>query len=509
MNNGFSEILKKVIIDCNANIAEYEAGGVSRNSFEYIYQINVRNIYYGNLHTSISGIYPRGWDIYFKNSTPALFLLLFLIVFAPAVYIGAEKSKSVIFPTVNGRIKTSVSRFCAYFILISLFVISVNLINLLICEMVCGLSPANTLIQSFELFSLSPLVMKAGVLFIIETAVRIGVCVVFGAFCLLITMCLNSYSVVFIIPLVFVGINYYIYTSQIIGRFGFFQNTNMYALLDSKLLFGKYNVIKLSGRLFEQYSFVLYLYLAIFIICLTVILLLTLRRKESRNVFKNKIIKSIPRFPAFTLKSNSLFGFELRKSLFSSRMLIITLIFLCFGLFVVSSKYTDTKSQYDVLYKTYALRLDGKWTQEKSDYINSQREWINYILSKKNETEESFKNNEISYDDYKAYINYYLEAFAKDKPLLAVEAQEQYILAKAAEGKDIWFVYETGYNKLFFGEVDLILFLLVITACAPVFADEYRLDFDVQLRCTVKGRGSTFVIKYIYNNFYFYSISRV
>lgn len=502
LHTGFSETLNSVISDCNANIAEYKTGGVSESSFEYIYQINVRNTYYNNLHTSFNDINPRGWDIYFKNNIPAIFLLLFIILSAPAVYIGAEQSKSVIFPTVNGRIKTAASRFCAYFILIALFVISVNITNLLICATVCGLSPLSTLIQSFESFSLAPIIMNVGVLFTVETAVRIGVCVVFGAFCLFTSMCLHSYALVFILPLAFGGLNYYINTLQVVGRFGFLQNTNLFAFLDSKLLFSKYNVINLSGRLFEQYSFSLYLYIAIFILCLIIILLLNLKRKGSYFAFTNKILRSIPHVPVLSFKTNSIFTYEVEKSLLASRMLIITLIFLGVGLFFTSSKYDNTKSQYEVFYKAYALRLDGEWTQEKSDYIKSEREWISSILSQKDEIDEAFKNSKVKYDDYKTYMNKYYEASAKDKPLSAIEAQEQYIMTEASEGKEVWFIYETGYNKLFYGSFNIVLFLLVITACAPVFADEYRLGFDAQLRCTLKGRGHTFFLKFIYITFF-------
>jgi hypothetical protein len=147
--------------------------------------------------------------------------------------------------------------------------------------------------------------------------------------------------------------------------------------------------------------------------------------------------------------------------------------------------------------------LQGELTIEKSEFISAEREFINDILVKQDEMLEKYLLEEINFDEYREYLTDYNYAYSRNEILAVIENHLYYIeKTTAVKNIDTWFIYDTGWKKLFHSGFDIILYSLILLLFAGIFADEYTGksssgSFIQILRTTKKGRKRTFRAKLI------------
>ncbi len=285
----------------------------------------------------------------------------------------------------------------------------------------------------------------------------------------------------------------------------FIRAVNLMSISTSSTILDRYRAIRIGDTPLSYISviiitFVLVVVLTAFIIlkyshCYTV--------KNASPIKIKRRTLSIPLQNSFVFKrefSMSLFISELYKLIISSKLFLVIAILFLVKLSIVYIDFHSTKSFADEIYNYYTNELSGPIDEEKRTYISNERKYILETLNNYASMSDAYANGEISLDDYRAYLSDYNYAFSHDEIFKQIESHVSYIDKMANEGKEAWFVYDTGWKKLLTRGFDWSLYALVLILCSNVFAAEYNTrtsseGFHQILRTTKHGRKKTFYQK--------------
>jgi hypothetical protein len=224
-----------------------------------------------------------------------------------------------------------------------------------------------------------------------------------------------------------------------------------------------------------------------------------LDKAKNLSVNISKKISSV--LPKRQTYSFSIFAAETYKTLIIKRYIFVVIVLIIAKCYISNNDFTAVKSYSDAVYKEYMTTLSGELTDKKRDFIITERTNINDILAKKDEMFEKYLTEKINFVEYREYINEYNYAYSRNELFARIENHTRYIeKVKIEKNVDGWFVYDTGWKKLFHNEFDIILYVLVLLLFAGIFADEYTSKsssggFAQILRTSKNGRKRTFALK--------------
>ena len=140
--------------------------------------------------------------------------------------------------------------------------------------------------------------------------------------------------------------------------------------------------------------------------------------------------------------------------------------------------------------------LEGPLTEEKLEYLANERAAINEVMSRQTAMQEAYIAKEISFTEYNEYLDDYNYAYSRSDLLREIEDHADYLQRqKEKTGIDGWFMYDTGWKKLYTGDADLFLYTSILLLLTGTFASEYISKsssggFAQILRSTKNGRDS-------------------
>ncbi|MBQ9716850.1 MAG: hypothetical protein IJV76_02565, partial [Clostridia bacterium] len=201
--------------------------------------------------------------------------------------------------------------------------------------------------------------------------------------------------------------------------------------------------------------------------------------------------------------SHSLILAEVFKTLISSRFIVIVLLILCVKTWYSYDTNSPVNSYADAVYKEYMTTLEGEVTEEKLAYLAEERAMIGETLAKQTAMQQAYVNEEITFDEYRDYLSDYNYAYSRSELLSVIEKHADYLARKEAEtGVRGWFIYDTGWQKMYSEDADLFLYTAILLLLTGSFAAEYVSKsssggFAQLLRSTKNGRHKTFYAKLI------------
>lgn len=142
-------------------------------------------------------------------------------------------------------------------------------------------------------------------------------------------------------------------------------------------------------------------------------------------------------------------------------------------------------------------------TEEKLAYLAEERAMIDETLGKQSMMQQAYVNEEITFDEYREYLSDYNYAYSRSELLTVIEKHASYLQQKEAEiGVKGWFIYDTGWQKMYSEDADLFLYAAILLLLTGSFAAEYVSKsssggFAQLLRSTKNGRHKTFYAKLI------------
>ena len=513
-----------VLDNARANLSEFETMGIPADSFTYRYQLRVIDLYETARDTVSIGVeHTRGWSEYFAYDTVNIFLFLIILMLGATVF--AQERQSGFLPILRttryGRARTAVSKILTMLIVSSVFVLLFTASTWAVFGLRLGYSSSNNAIQVLEAFTLSPYRLTVGEYFLITVGVRLLSCALFGAAVMALSTLLGNDVLIYLAGLGVGGINLMLSFLPGSGTLAPLKYLNLISAAAVDPLFVRYRALGVFGAVAGYVPLMLCgCSMLLIALCFaaghryvcgmiavrpaavdrarSAVMMLTARLRAAWQSRGREERRSVQRARRYSL---SLTAAETFKMLISSRALAMILAILCLKVGYAARTYENKGTYADHVYHEYMTELEGPLTEEKLEYLREERAAINGILSRKEQMQAAYMAEEITFEEYRAYLSDYNDAYSRDELLAVVEEQAAYLVGvRERTGKTGWFLYDTGWRKLYDSGADLFLYTAVLLLLTGIFASEYASrsssgGFAQILRSTRNGRRRTFTAK--------------
>ncbi|MBR4205732.1 MAG: hypothetical protein IKQ92_09670 [Clostridia bacterium] len=517
-SEGYPARLEKVIDAAKANLSEFRRMGISEDSYAWKYQTEVIRRYEAMRGTVKIGVeYVRGWGDYFDYRLGDVLLFLLLILLCSVVFTQEKQAGflPVLRASKRGRGKTATLKIALTLCVTLLFVLLFTLTSWTAFGLRIGFSSAENALQALPQFTYSPYRITVGNYFALTVLVKLFSASVFASLLLAVSNLLRSPVLNYIAGLGLYGVN------LLLGRLDASKaaaHLNLVSAAAANSLFTRYRAVNLFSSAAAMVPVMLTLFALLLLGGAVLAAWLHTRGGEAVSIpFAGTVIASVltawARFRTSLRQriagragkrrrarsySLSLFWAEVFKTLVSSRFLILLLVLLAAKGWYSARLYEARPSYADAVYREYMTFLEGELTPEKSEWIAGERARLSGILAEKTRMEEAFLNGELSYAQYRDYLSEYSSAEARSDLFTVIEEHERYLAARGSG----WFVYDTGWRRLFSGDADLFLYTAVLLLLTGSFAGEYVSrsssgGFAQILRATKLGRRETFRAKLV------------
>lgn len=519
----YPDVLDKVIDRAWANLDAFADMGITEDSFTYRYQLRVIELYElmrDNVEIGVE--YTRGWDEYFAYDTVNIFIFVMLIMLGSVIF--AQEKQSGFLPIMrtakNGRAKTAIAKIITMLLLTVIFVLMFTLSTFAVYGLRIGYSSPNNVIQALDTFTLSPYQITIGQYFAITIGVKLLTFAVFSMIILALSVVFYNYILIYFAGLGLFGLNFLLYTLSYIDANSVFKNLNLVATAAGNPLFVRYRAMNFFGAVAGFVPSMCVIFSLLIAACAVVTVFLYVKgtsgirigwidnlaawcmTKAAELRHKFAVVKVERKHRARTY-SHSLILAEVFKTLISSRFIVIVLLILCVKTWYSYDTNTPSNSYADAVYKEYMTTLEGEVTDEKLAYLAEERAMINETLSKQTAMQQAYVNEEITFDEYRDYLSDYNYAYSRSELLSVIEQHADYLAEKEREtGVRGWFIYDTGWQKMYAEDADLFLYAAILLLLTGSFAAEYASrsssgGFAQLLRSTKNGRHKTFYAKLI------------
>lgn len=507
--------IQNVMDHAYANLSEFDALGIQENSYIVNYQRKVIECYENaKNHVKIGLEYTRGWDDYFSYDVVNIFIFFMVITVATAAFTEEKTSGflQLLRCSKNGRTQTAIAKISVVLILTFIIVFSFIIESWILILFTVGYSNPINAIQSFDMFLYCPYIITVGAYFWISFAVKMMTFFMIVSILLLVSVFAYHYVTTFSVGLCLLGAGIVINVINISAD----NPLHIFNFLDAAAgtpLFERYRAYNIFDKTVGSVEFT-----AIMFIILTMAMLLftILKYNFGSNGVNIKILDRVYSkvrdfFCKFSLLyrrntkqaySLSLFVAEFYKTLISSPMWMIVVLLLATKCCINVNLYHPNESYSDRIYKEYMTILSGEMTDEKRQYLMEERNRIDTVLAKKDDMQLLYAKDEIPFDEYRSYLSEYNYAYSRNECFLIVENHAAYIDNLEKEEKQAWFLYDTGWKRLFSADTDWTLYFVLVLLFTSVFSKEFHGrsssgNFAQIMRVTKNGRNKSLIHKYL------------
>lgn len=504
------------IIQLSKNtLNEFDVNNVDNNSYAYKYQLNIISKYTTLFDEVKLGLeYNRGWDIFFKYTSLDIFVFLSILILSSSIFTYEKKCGTLLILkcTKHGREKLSISKsislIFSILVLCFLFIGSTWLIILTFC----GYSNINNAIQIFNDFAFCPYILTIGQYLLLFLSYKLLSYVVFSFSIIILSIFFYNIALSYISGVCIYAINFYFNLSTYSNHNNPIKYLNLVSVASPNQLFERYRALNINNNVIDYNIITIIIYILIIFISWILVINIYSSRNE-RSIFNTYIVKSKSKntarfnnhpsifFNNFKHKQSLLIA-ENHKTLVASKLILLVVFFFILKVLISINTLQPIQSYAESTYYEYMSLLAGANNEDKMEYLDNERSYINDIISRRGEVQNSYISGNMIFEEYSDFLDEYNYAYSRNPILSQIEHHAGYIDLIKSDKTQPWYVYDTGWKKLFFGNFDWTLYILLIILFSGVFVIEYEGKtsaggFSQILRVTKNGRFKTFSRKYL------------
>lgn len=511
--NAYATRMQKAVERAELNLRELRAMGISDDSYNSQFQMTImeRYAYLGeNVRIPVEHIY--GWDTYFSYDSVVLLLFLILTVVVAAV-ISCDSSADfdrVIHCTRLGKAGTIRAKMGVICIASVALTLLFSLTSFAVVALRCGLSSPQTVIQALSGYELAQYVMSIGEYFAVSLLVRVLSCLAFIALLSALAVHLRDQLLICGAGVLFSAGNLLLYLLPYGGAEPAYKYLNFMSVMLGEPLFLRFRALNGFGSVWAYVPVALVACgVCVVVGSLWAVLLYPQlrsgrargkRAKELVAYVTGRVGKHLTPKARIRRRPHTLWSAEVQK-LTARRGLILLVLLLIIGKTVYTIRDFNPLSSYtDKIFLSYMTEYGGPVTDEKLTALENERAEIEEILSAYEGMGQDYVNGRITKEEYTAYLERHEAAGNRSEFLRKTEERRDYLVSLREEGREGWFLYDTGWKKLTCADPDYFLYAAILLLCAGIFAVEYSRDdtregFIRILRSTGNGHAQTFFVK--------------
>lgn len=469
--NEYIDEVSSIIRQAKYHLLSYEKENISPDSYTYKHQEHIIQLFTKAFFEITIGFEPYlGWDIFFSNNVASYCVYSLLIMYLVVCFYN-DKSKgndSIVTVTRNGRVKYIIAKLTACIIILIIGICLGESIRLLLTWCHHGLSSVFNNIQAFKDFTANPydLTILEYLLFYFITKIISSIALLCSSIYL--------YGIIKNLPVYCI-----IYTGiSIVDILRYTSSSEKYVynlLYCTNDFLKKYKSICIFNNLLSYQPLILISSCTItIIICIIIVICYRQIYINSHMSIWRKIQKKyLNKEHGWQINSTSLIWHELYKLLLLNKRLLVILLPL---LIICVDQWIECieKSTYtEEIYRQQLTLIEGEYTNEKHEYLTSEFDETQAILSREKEMEVKYVSGMISLVEYQNYLNDFYAASTNqyifsdliDKANLLKYYQQQY-------GLNGSFVYESGY-ELINNDTQIMPYIVIIVLSLTSYLAEY------------------------------------
>ncbi len=378
-----------------------------------------------------------------------LFLLLIVLSFLDERKIGLW---GIIHSSLGGRIRLGIIRAWILFgssIIATLILYGCNLG--LAASIYGGFGTLDRAVQSSPLFMKLPVRMTFGNFIVQYTCIRIGTAFFLALFCWLLLSAASNVKYALIFFSLAAGLEFLLYTClPVQSSFNVFKYFNLFTYVNLSALYTNYLNINLFGYPFGIREISLAGMLPMLILLFAGILTVCTHKKPAARESRIDIMLTAIQSRTDRIHSRlHLFGFEVYKSLFIQKGILI-LLFLSWS--VSGATYLHPVNNHtlqEAAAKQYTKILEGRLGEELDSRIAAEQEKLDTEITEYNTAKTRYQSGVLEYAQFHVYETAYEAALIKQEALDLVKTRtaEQKKLQKSID-RPLWLLNESPYESL-------------------------------------------------------------
>ncbi len=482
--SGYKQDVERVISSAKTSLKSNLAAGYDENGYICGFQKQVIETYSRNIDISITKELVVGWkELIFYNFD--FVLVAILVIFAAAFLLLQDDNnatRGIVRATKNGRLRLFITRLFALFTVTLLAELVFFAASAAVMALTSGFSDWQVSVQSIRNLALCPFnisVAGAAAVMLCMKVIALSVVLLVSAI-LCGVICNSVFSMLG--SVIFSGLSYMTSVIYSSSSNAFLNVINIFSLSNGKFFLQRLYGIRIFDSSVDPIA-----------VAFGIILILICLLPLAYWFYAGKNAKSkARRLNVGLLAPKTILAFELKKIFSLGTVCLLAALILTKTGICLYSYYFDNIE--DTVYQSYMETLAGPITDEKKEYIASEKAHISDTIMQRPLYDAMFNSDMISGDEYKKYIEEYNICTFKEKVFPKIEERAKYI---EENGNVAWFVYDNGYNRLFTAEADYLCIIIVILICSDLFAKEYSTGMFKIISATKNGRSIVTRIKLI------------
>ena len=505
IERSFREKVEGVIRDARRRVVDYESRG--ETGFLRSYAEDVILVYSRALNeVSFTGDFVRGWDKVFSYDLDCAFLFLSVLVIAVFLFTHDFSVKFVplLRSTQKGRMPVFFSKLAA--LLLSVLFLSVLFRGdvLLIVALTNGLGGAENAIQTIGSFAMCPFAFSICEGFFFVLLFRTLGAMLFAGFAAFLCTWFRSPVRSLLTGAGGAGLMF------LAELYAFPRHENPLSLLNALktanagVYLGQYRVVRLfEFPLPSAHAAAIVSIFALLISAAVSLFFWSRCAGQKKRAARIRLTGLKPgraaKRAAFRSHTLSLAGYEAYKLFFAGRTVLLILTLMLAQGILIAEEGKNSLSFSETVYKEYLETLAGPVTDEKRTAIREELAHIADILSRFDDTRAAYIRGELSAEEYQEYLKEYARVYSRRDVFTEIESRLTYLDRLSARGKEGWFVYDTGWLRLFSRDSDWLLYGILLLFGMTSFGIEFGAGggFSPVLRAAKHGRRRTFSRKYM------------
>lgn len=428
-------------------------------------------------------------------------LILLLVLFVVMKLITEEKSNgffSLTHPLFNGQGKLGLAKIGVSAVSAVIIAGVMYLVNFILAGCLYGFGDLSRPIQAVSGFENSFMNINVAEYFAIFAVSKLLAFILISL--ILYTICTISKSPIgvylsFATVFGIEGVLYLVINSD--SSLGFFKYINIISFMMTNPLYNEYYNVNLFGFAVNLIP------LAVFFF----VIMLFIFFYWGYSSFCNKricVVASKQNILSLLPKSNKIRGsvkignHELFKILVSSKGIFVLIFLIAIECLTFSSLQNNDYFERNY-YKAYMVKLEGPMSQEKLDYISSEKTRFADLQKWEQEIDNKVQSGEMTEKAASTVKKSIEEQLEPQRDFEDVEKRSQYLQTQGKNiGRTLSFVYDAGYDDIFDKDKDtesytnmLIMLIALIGSCAAVFSIEESCGLSLLIKSYCKGTGST------------------
>ncbi len=491
------------------------------DSYRYRFQLRTQETY-NTLRKTVTfrdgPVY--GWGYYFEYDAALVFIFLSVLLLTVTV-MSCDRTADmlpVIHCTANGKRGTALAKMGVIAVGAVLLALVFSLSTYAVFAVNCGFSDAGDAIQAIGRYSpfspadnlYIPLACTVGEYHALLLFVRCLGFLLFAALVAAVCALVRHSLFALLGGILLYGGNVYLAGLEYVTDDAPLKNLNLLQVTEAIPVLERFRTVALGKYAVDYLPFTVGLFLVLSALLLGLAALVYRKRRVGAPTLWRRLgvidrlaawVRRVrDRLPAIEWKCTRPLKSEWYKLLLPSGMAILLVLLTVLKVGSAMETFTPIESTSDKVYYAYLTRLEGPLTKEKLLSLAEERREIGEIIGNADKVERDFMLGRISDDAYWAFQESYEEAKLRSEYLTLIEDRRDYLLALHDEGREAWFVYDFGWERLFDTGTDWLLLIALCVTLSGVFAVEYKSGdtsdgFARILKTTAKGRGRTFGAK--------------